>query len=92
MKKSILVINTPKKCEECDLCKNYKRVQHAWGNPDTYEVHCMGIGNITLKEVPREGVPDWCPLRKIPEKYKYADTNFERGYNTCIDDIIGEYE
>lgn len=94
MKKSILVIDTPDKCEECHLCKNYERIQHAWGNPDTYEVHCMGIRNAILREVPKEGVPDWCPLQEVPSKKKdslfynaYVKGTVD-GYNACIEEIM----
>jgi hypothetical protein len=36
--------------------------------------------------------PNWCPLRPVPE-YKdvyHIDerSNYERGYNCCIDDIL----
>lgn len=88
MSKSILVIDIPQKCEECQLCKNYMKVSHAWGNPDTYEVYCAGIANKILMEVPKDKKPDWCPLVDIPEKYKAVSMNFERGYNACIDEIL----
>ena len=43
---------------------------------------------------------EWCPLKPMPEKKKtldalddiYAGSGFERGYNACIDEILGEEE
>ena len=29
-----------------------------------------------------------CPLRNFPEKYENAKTDFERGFNACIDKIL----
>ena len=92
MNKSILVVDTPEKCEECKLCKNYKRVQHAWGNPDTYEVHCIGRGNTVMRETIKEYWPDWCPLLDFPEKMveenRWFSEEYARGFNTCIDEIL----
>lgn len=90
MNKYVLVIDNPQKCEECQLCKNYIKAHHAWGNSDTYEVHCAGIANRTLMEVPKDKKPDWCPLREIPQKYETVSMDFERGYNACIDELLEE--
>ena len=94
MEKSVLVIDNPQKCEECQLCKNYIKARHAWGNPDTYEVYCAGIANRTLMEVPRNKKPDWCPLKNIPSKkedsllYNAYQKGKVDGYNSCIEEII----
>lgn len=81
MSRSILVIETPENCEKCQLCSfgNYRAIRCV-----------VNDQAIFLKDM--EHKPSWCPLRRIPKKYRYADTNFEHGYNTCIDDIIGENE
>lgn len=83
MSKSILVIDTQESCWGCDL---------------EYGHYCekekMYIG-----EEEFETIPDWCPLRDLPEKKeenKYHN-NYERGivdgFNTCIDEILkGENE
>ena len=37
-----------------------------------------------------------CPLKPMPEKYtdllSYDSDTFERGWNDCIDEILGENE
>lgn len=47
------------------------------------------------------GVPDWCPLRKIPQKESekhreeiedWTGLAYSQGWNDCIDAITGETE
>lgn len=80
MSKSLMIINTPKSCEECDACvavlgKHYcaaKGIHIAKGERD-----CS------------------CPLVAVPEKLdiKAAATmtslGFMEGWNACIDRILG---
>ncbi len=79
MKKSILVIDTPKNCEKCILCSfgNYRGKR------------CVASDQtIFLRDV--EHKPDWCPLQDMPKKYENVSMNFECGYNACVDEILGE--
>lgn len=94
MSKSILVIDTPDNCKECQLCKNYKIVQHAFGRSNTHEVHCSGINNLVLKETDKSKRPDWCPLKEIPQKLaeenRWFSKDYAVGFNACVDEILGE--
>ncbi len=90
MSKSILMVDTPENCKECDFC---------------YERLC-GNGRCTRNKdsgnvVPDEGKPNWCPLREVPEKKFYNEcevstrthenkTYYIDGYNTAIDEILGD--
>lgn len=83
--KAILVIEMPKDCVEC--------------NQFAFECcHTM------KREIERENIvqckrPSWCPLRPMPEK---IDIPFKgrangiftkcRGWNACVDAILGETE
>ena len=84
--KAILVIDMPKGCCECncaiDLCH----------------------GTIPSKEWYNKR-PSWCPLRPMPNDYPpyektrkqdfYTEEEFdayEKGWNDCIDSILGETE
>lgn len=85
MGKSILVIDTPEKCNKCPMFTI---------NSGTLDTFCVGfvgirkqIGNYTPKGIQK---PSWCPLRDIPERYGTVSMGFERGYNACIEAIIGE--
>lgn len=89
MSKSILVIETPKCCEECPLemdvdgklgvniCRGREKYSY---NPDSKEK------------------PDWCPLKEVPEKedksifYNNYKTGYVNGFNACIDEILRENE
>lgn len=87
--KSILVIDTPKTCKEC---------------PCQMMLVCVPADEDIDEYVdPNTTMPEWCPLRPLPE---VRDThchydNWEldriinsqnRGWNWCIDEIMGEKE
>lgn len=82
--KSVLVINTPSDCKECDC--------HLW-------LVCVPKDeDLEPDENGRYSIPDWCPLRPLPQK---KETNghepFEifmhrEGWNQCLDAITGETE
>lgn len=85
MSKSVLVMdNTPKYCASCYLCGF------------TLNLHyCRG----KLKDIKDTSVkPDWCPLKPLPEKKEYINSNSNieatkniaaAGWNACIDEITG---
>lgn len=88
MSKSVLVIDTPKGCNECRLCfiGNYGAKR------------CAGKDQaIFLTENQKK--PDWCPLQDIPLKKNVRDFNispgdfeqkgYQQGWNACIDEILG---
>ena len=85
MSKSVLVIDTPKSCENCYmLSHNYCNFQ------------CLITGELIEKSTNK---PDWCPLKPLPEKKEYIVPidNVEAqkdiiavGWNACIDEITGE--
>jgi len=84
MSKSILLIDTPKSCENCYmLSHNYCNFQ------------CLITGELIEKSTNK---PDWCPLKPLPEKKEYIVPidNVEAqkdiiavGWNACIDEITG---
>lgn len=80
MSKSVLVVNTPRKCIGCQFFKS------------TYSLHCiLASGNI--EDI--ESKPDWCPLKPLPEKNTTENdmTDYQCGMvdgrNQCIDEIAG---
>lgn len=79
MGRSILVIETPENCEKCQLCSfgNYRAIRCV-----------VNDQAIFLKDI--EHKPSWCPLQNMPEKYKIVSMDFERGYNACIDEMLGK--
>lgn len=89
MSKSILVIDTPKICDECEFCY--------WsdGRFRTCGITHMGISKQDLEYIGKTK-PDWCPLSLLPEKMIVLDINdiyehkYTEGWNDCLDEIIGE--
>lgn len=82
MSKSVLVIDTPKKCDSC----MYVGTFHAF-----CRINCRDIKDLSTK-------PDWCPLKPLPEKFdnekdrKLGDFKplFKIGWNACLREITGE--
>lgn len=90
MSKSVLVINTPTKCIECEFSEY---ISGGWFCLAKYRFERGGekwqIKN--LKEI-----SSFCPLRPLPEKTIDASDDYFHGYcngrNDCIDEVLGETE
>lgn len=79
MSKSILVIDTPAKCNVCRFSDR--------------DVDCIPEEYCKAHKDEREIIngrekPDWCPLKEVPQKYEPVSMNFERGFNSCVDEIL----
>lgn len=90
MSKSVLIVDTPKNCDECRFCK------HEYPYP-----YCR----ITIKSInDLNTIQDWCPLSLIPERKilrQYADNTalnmesimayqYAQGWNDCIYELMEE--
>ncbi len=84
MAKAVLVMDMPECCADC-YCGYFER--------DTKELNL--VCGATGEDANNVGKPDWCPLRKLPEKKEtnYYMNNKEKGivegWNACLDEIIG---
>jgi hypothetical protein len=95
MSKSILVIDTPESCKDCNLKFT-----------DEYSDYCPYKKADVYDYVQNNTQPNWCPLTPIPErinlnqyvengavgldgivKYQYA-----QGWNDCLEEIINKEE
>ena len=87
MSKSVLVIDTPERCIDCEIGQNYSNML------ETY-ISCPIAGKCVLDK-DAEMIPDWCPLMDLPEKdngdypANTFDAGFVEGWNQCIDEIAG---
>ena len=87
MSKSVLVINTPERCIDCEIGQNYSNIIETC-------VSCPIAGKSAL-DGEAESIPDWCPLKPLPEKKEeeYWRSKLSlawiRGWNTCISKITG---
>lgn len=92
--KSILVIKTPKNCDDCQLMHSYFDNGYGWIK------ECIGSGENDCI-VFKKKIEDYCPL-KTPQKldandwHRLFDGEYKIreakgvGYNFCIDEILGE--
>ena len=85
MNKSVLILDTPVNCDECDLCRSL----------DVVGFMCMA-NNTILKDV--QNKCEDCPLKDLPTKRVTNDYIFQgytygynKGFNDAIDMITGEY-
>lgn len=87
MNKSVLVIDTPEKgCISCPIGQNDS-------NYRITRIYCP-IAEETAFNEEAETVPDWCPLKPLPEKITgVASTDhwksIKEGWNGCINKITG---
>ena len=91
--KAILVIEMPSDCNDCLLC----RYAHNMEPFDEDEAYCEKLFKSVKEEISKETKPDWCPLRPVPSKkdddfYDWGKANQVKGYNACIDEILGDKE
>lgn len=90
--KSVLVINTPDSCFDCDICSTYYDDMH-----EEYVRYCELVGN-----VPLYGIHKDCPLKPLPSKKVPAfdpnsasyDEEYEKrimneidGWNACLEEL-----
>lgn len=80
--KSILVIDTPEECGDCP-CVNLLGI---YCQADKRNRYCL-----------LENRKEWCPLKPMPQYMTMKNTvscdyneAFVNGFNTCIDEILGE--
>jgi hypothetical protein len=96
MSKSVLVIDTPEKgCISCIIGRDRSNSLETC-------IFCPVTGKCVLdKEA--EVIPDWCPLKPLPEKMKVTGIyngeyfkakgkppSYKIGWNKCIDEITGK--
>ena len=87
MDKSMLIINTPKCCYDCDLCEwNY------YGSICLKTRKNVQENNFDITKSRHET----CPLKPLPEKNTWDVTKnghvteFAEGWNSCLEEITGE--
>lgn len=85
MSKVILVIDNSDECRNCPCFNGF---------------YFGGYCGVINKEIEYDydncvyTKPDWCPLKEAPEyQFEWYDderSDWERGYNNCLDDILGK--
>lgn len=96
MSKSVLVMNTPENCYDCQFGTEYCGNLEYEGLCELAE--CLDSDTRLITEehydYESESRPEWCPLKPLPEKMTgVAQTDhwnsIKAGWNGCIDEITG---
>ena len=77
--KSILVVDTPKNCPECQLMAD------GW----CYGKHYADV----YEELEKDKRPSWCPLKPLPKKKNtdfHPNVVYANGWNDCLKEIANE--
>ncbi len=96
MSKSVLVIDTPENCYDCQFCYELDE-----GVEACCSIMDDGKDKSLMKEIDCEygycqGKPDWCPLKPLPENksttapvsnYEVQKNLFAGGWNACLREI-----
>lgn len=100
MAKGFILVDVPENCLDCRFCVEVHEGIEAYcalvNNPDNHE---------EFKEIEvsyPQDKPDWCPIRKFPEKKEpsqlpispilpWQHTDYEKGWNHCLDYLEGKY-
>ena len=93
MSKSVLVLDTPENCISCSISRDCSNILETC-------TFCPITGKCVLdKEA--ETIPDWCPLKPLPERKNFVNSTngieananvYSAGWNGCIDAITGEVQ
>lgn len=101
MSKSIVVIETPCDCLECMFMREcgvisadkpftYKQLYNCVLEPEHYNEDEERYIDYLNDYMAWCNKPDWCPLKKLPEKRSNTNhTRYIEGYNKCLEDIGG---
>lgn len=87
--KAILVMDMPSSCMGCNFlhCEIEENKEYCEAREIRKQVNLA-----------KEEKPDWCPLKPMPSKKDVknaktmTDLGWIDGYNTCIDEILGDKE
>lgn len=98
MSKSVLIIDTPETCVDCQFCYELDEGIEACCSITDDDTDKSLMKEIDCEDGYCQGKPDWCPLKPLPEKREYIVPidNVESqkdiiavGWNACIDAITG---
>lgn len=100
MTKGFILVDVPETCLDCRFCSEVHEGIEACceleDNPEDNEL----MRDIDVSYT--QGKPDWCPIRKFPEKKEpsqfpispilpWQHTDYEKGWNNCLDYLEGKY-
>ena len=92
MSKSVLVINTPENCLDCQFCYELDEGVEACCSISDDDKDTSLMKKINYEYGYCQGKPDWCPLKELPNKKNWGEifNGNVKGWNDCLKEIIGE--
>lgn len=96
MSKSVIVIDTPENCLDCQFCYELDEGVEAYCSISDDDEDASLMKKIDCEHGYCQGKPDWCPLKPLPEKDDFDDpydeyyTGYRDGWNRCLEEIVGE--
>ncbi len=96
MGKSVLVIDTPENCLDCQFCYELDEGVEACCSISDDDEDASLMKKIDCEYGYCQGKPDWCPLMDLPEKDDFDDlydeyyTGYHDGWNRCLKEITSQ--
>nr|WP_297940398.1 hypothetical protein [uncultured Lachnoclostridium sp.] len=87
MNKSVLIMETPETCCDCQFCYELDEGIEACCSITDNDKDKSLMKEINCEDGYCQGKPNWCPLRL--EKRSYG-AYYNEGWNDCLEEIIGE--
>lgn len=94
--KSILILDTPETCVDCQFCYELDEGIEAYCSITDDDKDKSLMKEIDCEDGYCQGKPDWCPLKELPERKEITETyrwedrlpSFKCGWNWCLDEIM----
>ena len=92
MNKSVLLIDTPENCLDCQFCYELDEGVEACCSISDDDKDASLMKKIDCEYGYCQGKPDWCPLKPLPNKKNWGEifNGNVKGWNDCLKEIIGE--
>ena len=96
MSKSVLVIDTPENCLDCQFCYELDEGVEAYCSISDDDKDTSLMKKIDCEYGYCQSKPDWCPLMDLPEKDNFDDlydeyyTGYHDGWNDYLREITSQ--
>ena len=92
MSKSVLLIDTPENCLDCQFCYELDEGVEACCSISDDDKDTSLMKKIDCEHGYCQGKPDWCQLKELPNKKNWGEifNGNVKGWNDCLKEIIGE--
>nr|DAS11996.1 MAG TPA: hypothetical protein [Caudoviricetes sp.] len=96
MSKSVLILDTPGTCVDCQFCCEFHEGTKACCSITDDDKDKTLMKEIDCEDGYCQGKPNWCPLKPLPEKDDFVNvphdeyyTGYHDDWDNCLDEITG---